>query len=100
MSEISLLKPDFLRCAVDLTEGGGDKDAFNDEWGTFDAPVETLDFPAFHQGGNRGLSTSLEREVWAERYPPSYYHICVNNVLFPVLDSEDTTAERREIVAV
>lgn len=99
MSQMSLLKPDFVISVGDLIEGGGDKDALNDEWDAFDARVETLDFPVFYVGGNHDLSTALEREVWAERYGPSYYNFRVNDVLFLILDSEDMTAERREIVA-
>lgn len=99
MSQMSLLQPDFVISVGDLIEGGGDKDALNDEWDAFDARVEALDFPVFYVGGNHDLATTLEREVWAERYGPSYYHFRVNDALFLVLDSEDMTAERREIVA-
>lgn len=99
IGQVKLLQPEFMISVGDLIEGGGDRQALNAEWDSYDARVADLDFPVFYVGGNHDLSSTQERAVWAERLGPTWYHFRFKDVLFLVLDSEDMTAERREIIA-
>ncbi|WP_406644530.1 metallophosphoesterase family protein [Aliisedimentitalea scapharcae] len=99
MAQLNLLRPDFVISVGDLIEGGEiQRDQFEAEWEAYDNRVRSFPGPIFYVGGNHDLSTDLSREVWAERYGPTYYHFRYKNVLFLVLDTEDTSpADRVEI---
>lgn len=97
--QMALLRPEFVISVGDLIEGGGDRDALIAEWEDFDARAALVGAPYIYVGGNHDLSSEAEREVWAERYGPPYYHFRFKDVLFLVLDTEDMSAERRETIA-
>lgn len=97
--QMSLLRPEFVISVGDLIEGGGTREELIDEWEEYNRRAALIGAPVFYVGGNHDLSSALEREVWAERYGPPYYHFLYKNVLFLVLDTEDMTAERRQIIA-
>lgn len=64
------------------------------EWDEFDTRAGELSAPVFRVGGNHDLTGAVLRDVWVERYGPTYYHFVYKNVLFLVLDTEDHTDER------
>lgn len=97
--QMALLRPEFVISVGDLIEGGGDRDELIAEWDSFDERAALIEAPIFYVGGNHDLSSDLEREVWSERYGPHYYHFRFKDVLFLVLDTEDMTSERRQIIA-
>lgn len=97
--QMALLRPEFVISVGDLIEGGGTRKELVAEWESFDERAALIGAPVFYVGGNHDLSSKLEREVWAGRYGPYYYHFRFKDVLFLVLDTEDMTAERREIIA-
>ncbi|MDW3221451.1 MAG: metallophosphoesterase [Paracoccaceae bacterium] len=97
--QMALLRPEFVISVGDLIEGGGTREELIAEWEDFDRRASLIGAPVIYVGGNHDLSSALEREVWAERYGPYYYHFRFKDVLFLVLDTEDMTAERREIIA-
>lgn len=96
MAQLALLRPEFLISVGDLIDGGGDRDKLIGEWESYDARVKGARFPVLYVSGNHDVSSTLEREIWGERYGPIYYHFRYRDVLFLVLDSEDMTPERRE----
>lgn len=99
MAQLALLRPEFLISIGDLIEGGGTRKELIAEWDSYDARIQSLNAPVFYAGGNHDLSSALEREVWAERYGPFYYHFRYKDVLFLVLDSEDVAPDRRDTIA-
>ncbi len=96
IAQLELLRPEFLISIGDLIEGGGSRLDLVMEWESYDARVQNATFPVMYAGGNHDLSSDFEREVWAERYGPHFYHFRYKNVLFLVLDSEDMTDDRRK----
>lgn len=100
MAQLELLRPDFVISVGDLIEGGEiERSQFEAEWEAYDAKVRDFPAPVFYVGGNHDLSTDLSREVWVERYGPTYYHFRYKDVLFLVLDTEDTSPEDRTEIA-
>lgn len=97
--QMALLRPEFVISVGDLIEGGGDREALIAEWESFDAKAELIGAPYIYVGGNHDLSSEAERAVWAERYGPPYFYFRFKDVLFLVLDTEDTSAERRVTLA-
>lgn len=96
VSQLELLRPEFVISIGDLIEGGGDRDALVAQWDSYDARVKDAPFPVMYAGGNHDLSSDFERDVWAERYGPHYYHFRYKDALFLVLDSEDMSDTRRK----
>lgn len=97
--QMALLRPEFVISVGDLIEGGGNREELIAEWERFDERAALTGAPVIYVGGNHDLSSELEREVWAERHGPHYFHFRFKDVLFLVLDTEDMTAERRDIIA-
>ena len=97
--QMALLRPEFVISVGDLIEGGGDREDLIAQWESFDARAALIGAPVVYVGGNHDLSSKAERAVWSERYGPPYYHFRFKDVLFLVLDTEDMTPERREIIA-
>lgn len=100
MAQLAMLRPEFVISVGDLIEGGEiPRDSFTAEWDAYDARVQDFPAPVYFVGGNHDLSTDLSRQVWAERYGPTYYHFRYKDVLFLVLDTEDTSPDDRAEIA-
>lgn len=99
VEQLRLLRPELIVCVGDLIEGGDFAQAqFNQQWDIFDQRAGRARAPVFHVGGNHDLTGNELRQVWEERYGPTYYHFIYRNVLFLVLDTEDNPAEFQEYI--
>ena len=97
VQQLALLRPELILSVGDLIEGGSaDPKLLGAEWDEFDARASRAAAPLFHVGGNHDLTGQVLKDVWAERYGPTYYHFVYKNVLFLVLDTEDHTPERMQ----
>lgn len=97
MSQLRLLRPELVINVGDLIEGGtGDRAKLQMEWDEFDAKVANAGAPVFYVGGNHDLTNLTMRDVWVERYGARYYHFVYKNVLFLMLDGEDTEDARMQ----
>ena len=99
VAQLNLLRPELIINVGDLIEGdSGSEAGLNSEWDSFDRRANRARAPVFYVGGNHDLTGELLRDVWRDRYGPTYYHFVYKDVLFIVLDTEDNTLERiREI---
>lgn len=101
VAQLNLLRPELIVNVGDLIQGGTDnKEQINAEFESFDARADMAKAPVFYTGGNHDLNSIPLREVWEERYGRRYYHYRYKDVLFLVLDTEDSTAERMEEILV
>jgi len=92
LKQINLLQPEFVINVGDLIEGYSDQSSeLNAEWDGIDAMLSTLDARFFRTPGNHDIANKTAKEVWLDRYGATYYHFVYRDVLFLVLDSEDTT---------
>ncbi len=99
VAQLNLLRPELIMNVGDLIEGNsGSVEGLNAEWDSFDERAQRALAPIFYAGGNHDLTGELLRDVWKDRYGPTYYHFVYRDVLFLVLDTEDNTAERMEEV--
>lgn len=90
MGQLNLLQPEFVINVGDIIEGyTKDEAELNAMWEEAEALTAELEMPFFYTRGNHDVSYQEAREVWKDRYGPSYYYFVYNNVLFMVLDSED-----------
>ena len=97
VAQLNLLRPELIMNVGDLIEGDSDSvDGLNSEWDWFDERTDRARAPVFYAGGNHDLTGKLLRDVWSQRYGPTYYHFVYKNVLFLVLDTEDNTPERMQ----
>jgi hypothetical protein len=94
--QIRLLQPDFVISVGDLIEGDGDSAAsLHAQWADYEERAGRTGAPVYLVGGNHDLTSTLQREVWAQRYGPTYYHVRRGDLLLLVLDTEDYPDARR-----
>ncbi len=99
-AQIAMLQPDFVISVGDLIEGDGeDAAALNQEWEAYETRATAMTSTVYLVGGNHDLTSELQREVWRDRYGPTYYHFRYGDALFLVLDTEDYSEERRSEIA-
>lgn len=95
VAQINLLRPELILSVGDLIDGGTeDRDVLAHEWNEFDSMSAQSIAPVFYVGGNHDLTNLTQRDVWEQRYGARYYHFVYKNVLFIILDTEDSAAER------
>ena len=97
VAQLNLLRPELIINVGDLIEGDSkDEAGLAVEWDSFDQRARSAIAPVFYAGGNHDLTGEMLRDVWTNRYGPTYYHFVYRNVLFLVLDTEDNTPERMQ----
>jgi len=90
MEQLNLLQPEFVINVGDLIEGyTDDRGTLESMWEEAEGLVAKLEVPFFFTQGNHDVRDELSRQVWGERYGPSYYSFVYNDTLFMVLSSED-----------
>jgi UDP-2,3-diacylglucosamine pyrophosphatase LpxH len=95
VAQLAMLRPELIMNVGDLIEGGNSpREQLVAEWESFDARADVASAPIFYVGGNHDLSNAELREIWGERYGPTYYHFRYKDMLFLVLDTEDNSPER------
>lgn len=91
VERLNLLRPEFVLSVGDLIEGyTEDRARLAREWDAFDSMLEPLAAPFFYVPGNHDISNEVMREVWRERLGRSFYHLVYRDVLFLLLDTEET----------
>jgi len=97
---VNRLQPEFVMCIGDLIEGNPDTEAQLDaEWDEFDKIAAGFEMPFFYTAGNHDVGgkspvAPIKPAKWKERYGPSYYHFVYRDVLFLVLNSDDSGENR------
>ena len=91
MAQLNLLQPEFVINVGDIIEGyAEDRAELTAMWEEAEAVVGKLQMPFFYTRGNHDVSFPSGKEMWLERRGPSYYYFVYRDVLFMVLDSEDS----------
>jgi len=91
MGQLNLLQPEFVMSVGDLIEGYADStDELVAMWEEVEGMTGELEMPFFYTRGNHDVSFPGGKEMWLERRGPGYYHFLYRDVLFMVLDSEDS----------
>jgi hypothetical protein len=97
VGQLNLLQPEFVINVGDLIEGYSDDSAeLNAEWDALDELMEPLTMPFFRTPGNHDIANDVAMNVWRERHGATHYHFVYKDVLFLVLNSEDTPREAPE----
>ncbi len=95
VAQLALLRPEFIVNVGDLIEGGTeDLDEIDRQWDSFNERAGRATAPMFYVSGNHDINNVVLRNAWNARYGRSYYHFVYRNVLFLVLDTEDSTPAR------
>jgi predicted phosphodiesterase len=98
ISQLNLLRPEFIINVGDLIEGDSDEAVVDQQWDSFDERANRARAPVFYVAGNHDRTGEMMQVVWDRRVGPGYYHFRYKDTLFLVLDTEDNTPERmREI---
>ena len=91
MEQLNLLQPEFVINVGDIIEGyADDKNELIAMWDEVEALTGSLQMPFFYTRGNHDVSFPGGKEEWLERHGAGYYHFVYKDVLFMVLDSEDS----------
>lgn len=96
IAQLNLLRPELVINVGDLIQSGGSIKQLNEKWEAFDQRANQSSAPVIYMGGNHDLLADNERQVWADRLGPRYFHLQYRDILFLVLDTEDYTPERRQ----
>jgi len=92
MDQINLLQPEFVINVGDLIEGySDDKAELNAMWDEADSLIGKLQMPFFRTVGNHDVGIPVTKEVWLDRYGADYYSFIYDDVLFMVLNTEDSS---------
>lgn len=95
IAQLAMLRPELIMNVGDLIEGGNTpRDEIISQWESFDSRADNASAPIFYVGGNHDLTNAELKEIWGERYGPTYYHFRYKDMLFLVLDTEDSPPER------
>jgi len=91
MDQLNLLQPEFVINVGDIIEGyAEDRAELIGMWEEAEVVTGKLQMPFFYTRGNHDVSYPGGKEMWLERRGPNYYHFVYRDVLFLVLDSEDS----------
>ncbi|UCG75539.1 MAG: metallophosphoesterase [Gemmatimonadota bacterium] len=91
IGQLNLLQPEFVINVGDIIEGYAEDPAeLSAMWEEAEAMIAKLNMPFFFTRGNHDVSFPGGKEAWRERRGPNYYHFVYKDVLFMVLDSEDS----------
>lgn len=91
MRKVNLLRPEFVVSVGDLIEGFTENREIIDlMWDEFNGVLDELEMPFFYTPGNHDWSNDVMGEVWKERFGASTYHFVYKDVLFLVLNSEES----------
>lgn len=91
MEKADLLQPAFIISVGDLIEGYVDtQEELHAQWDEFMTYLEPLTVPFFFVPGNHDVGRQLWHDVYLERVGPTYYYFIYQDVLFLVLDSNDS----------
>jgi len=91
VDQLNLLQPEFVINVGDIIEGYAEDAAeLNAMWEEADAMTAMLEMPFFYTRGNHDVSFPGGKEAWLERRGPNHYYFVYKEVLFMVLDSEDS----------
>ena len=89
--KLDLLQPEFVISVGDLIPGYTEEPKkLEAQWADIEATIGRLDMRYFHVPGNHDLTNAVERQDWARRFGPAYYHFVYRNALFLVLNTEET----------
>lgn len=99
IADLNLMVPSFVVSVGDLIEGYAGAETVEKEWDAFDEKIADLTMPFFYAVGNHDLSNPDMKEVWRQRFGPTYYHFRYRDVLFLVLNSEDWSEEEYEQIS-
>jgi hypothetical protein len=92
MQQLNLLQPEFVINVGDVIEGYAEDEAeLNEMWEEAVALTGRLEMPFFFTRGNHDVSFPGGKEAWRKRWGSNYYHFVYREVLFMVLDSEDSS---------
>jgi len=88
---INMLQPEFVMSVGDLIEGySDDPGQWALEWSEFEGKLDALQMPFFFCAGNHDLSNVPMTENWRRKFGRSYYSFRYRDVLFLVLNSEES----------
>src|SRR6266545_4571722 len=91
VEQLNWLQPEFVVSVGDLIQGGTeDLTKVNQQWKVFNNFIAKLDMPFFYVPGNHDISNLVMDKRWGEMFGRRYYHFVYKDVLFLMLNTEDT----------
>ncbi|MFC1834471.1 metallophosphoesterase family protein [Thermodesulfobacteriota bacterium] len=90
MDQLNLLQPEFVINVGDLIEGYAKDNELRKQWKEAEGFTGKLQMPFFYTRGNHDVSFSGGKDGWNERFGVGYYYFIYKDVLFMVLDTEDS----------
>ena len=87
---VNKLDVDFVISVGDMIQGFVDEeDAITEEWDVFQRVAAGLKRPLIMTPGNHDIFSTLSRDIWEERFGPTYFAFRRGGYLFIVLNTED-----------
>jgi len=87
---LNMLQPEFVISVGDLIQGNANADSTRKLWAEFDGHVRRLEMPFFYLPGNHDIGNKVSDSLWGDLYGRRYYHFRYKDVLFLMLNSEET----------
>lgn len=88
---VNSLRPDFVIQLGDTIDGYTANAAeISRQWAEMDRTTDALDVPLFRVPGNHDVSNDTMRSIWLRRHGGLHYHFVYRDVLFVVLNTQDS----------
>lgn len=96
---LNLLQPEFVISVGDLIPGTVDAKATQRQWAEFNGLIQQLEMPFFYLPGNHDVGTAASSKLWNEQFGRRYFHFVYRDVLFLMLDSEETPRKASGLIS-
>jgi 3',5'-cyclic AMP phosphodiesterase CpdA len=87
---LNLLQPELVISVGDLISGTSNPEALQKQWDDFNGFVRQLEMPFFYLPGNHDIGNKTSDAWWGEKLGRRYYHFLYREVLFLMLNTEET----------
>jgi serine/threonine-protein phosphatase CPPED1 len=95
VDQLNVLQPEFVVSVGDFIEGYTEElEEIGKQWKEFNGFVNKLEMPFFYLPGNHDISNPVMEARWREQFGRRWYHFKYKDVLFLLLDTEESPAKK------
>jgi hypothetical protein len=95
VEQLNILQPEFVVSVGDFIEGYTEEvEELNKQWIQFNSSIARLEMPFFYLPGNHDISNPVMENHWKEQFGRRWYHFKYKDVLFVLLNTEESPSKK------